>query len=313
MVPTRAYQTSAALSPLKNLVSPRRFRPPNWPTAKLGAYPGGDFCLSLSRDETIRVWDGGTGRHLQTLEANVKSVTMLTMSPDAAVLLSRGMDGRVHVLSTSTSGRVQTLNGHTKYATAAAVSMDGKLCVTGSNDRSVRLWDLSTGQCLRVFIGHSAAVDSVGISLDGPFCISGSENEGLRLWSTATGECFCALEARNQAGCVAFEPGGRLCVSGGHDGEVVRWDLSFVYDKLAAPAGSCEGPTKARQDREGAEDVERSGHTHAEKVQQNRKEERPNTKSPSSLIPPYCPECDAVLGLATTQPVTCPVCGWQSD
>ena len=59
--------------------------------------PGTTLLASCSDDKTLKVWDGATGKCVQTLTGHVKGVTAMTVDPSTGALLSVGKDKTLKV------------------------------------------------------------------------------------------------------------------------------------------------------------------------------------------------------------------------
>jgi WD40 repeat protein len=57
--------------------------------------PDGQRLASASRDNTVKVWDAGTGQETLTLKGHTSSVWGVAFSPDGRRLASAGQDGTV--------------------------------------------------------------------------------------------------------------------------------------------------------------------------------------------------------------------------
>jgi WD40 repeat protein len=82
---------------------------------------------SGSRDQTVRLWDTGTGAALSTLEGRSDIVKSVAFSPDGKVLASGSWDQTVRLWDTGTGAAISTLEGHSDIV------------------KSVTFWDNITG------------------------------------------------------------------------------------------------------------------------------------------------------------------------
>ncbi|CUA72694.1 putative WD repeat-containing protein K04G11,4 [Caenorhabditis elegans] [Rhizoctonia solani] len=107
--------------------------------------PGGDIIVSGSWGQTIRVWDGHTGKEI------IKPIPGHT-GPVRSVALFEFPNGT-------------------------------RIIASGSDDQTVRLWKAETGEPIgNPLKGHTDQVLSVGFSSNGEFVVSGSADGTIRLW-----------------------------------------------------------------------------------------------------------------------------------
>ncbi|KAB5589367.1 Lissencephaly-1 [Ceratobasidium theobromae] len=191
--------------------------------------PDGTRIVSGSSDNTIRVWDGQTGKMLlDPLQGHTRSVWSVAFSPDGTRIVSGSFDETIRVWDGQT-GKMMLgpLQGHTSWVNSVAFSSDGTRIVSGSSDNTLRVWDGQTGKMvLDPLQGHTGSVNSVAFSPDGTRIISGSSDETIRVWDGQTGKMVLdPLQGHtNSVNSVAFSSDGTRIVSGSDDKTIRVWD-----------------------------------------------------------------------------------------
>jgi len=109
--------------------------------------PDGQRLLSGADDNTLKVWDAGTGACLLTLSGHAREVSACAWSPDGQRVLSGSYDNTLKVWDAGTGACLLTLSGHAYWVSACAWSPDGQRLLSGGGDGTLKVWDASTGQC----------------------------------------------------------------------------------------------------------------------------------------------------------------------
>ncbi|MFL6209452.1 MAG: caspase family protein [Pyrinomonadaceae bacterium] len=191
------------------------------------------WFASGSRDNTVRLWETATGRELQSMDAQIGSITTLAFSPDSHVLASGGYSGAVKLWDVATGKELRRLEGHTEIVNAVAFNPLGQLA-SGSNDKTVKLWDVDTGKELRTLAGHAGEVQAVAFSPDGRFLASASTDKTIKIWDPNTGAEVRTLTGHTDGVyALSFSPDGQTLASGSYDKSVKIWDVTTGQETQA--------------------------------------------------------------------------------
>ncbi len=211
--------------------------------------PDGKRIVSGSWDQTVKVWDAGTGTEALSLKGH--TITSVAFSPDGKRIASGSWDKTVKVWDAATGTETLSLKRHTGWVTSVAFSSDGKRIVSGSGGldaqkkavQEVRVWDAGTGTETLSLKGHTSWVNSVAFSADGKRIVSGSRDNTVKVWDADTGTETLSLKGHTgPVTSVAFSPDGKRIVSGsgGFDdhgrispGEVKVWDAATGTEALS--------------------------------------------------------------------------------
>ena len=187
--------------------------------------PSGDFIVSASDDQTLKVWNAHTGEEQLILSGHTNAVTGCAISPSGDFIVSASDDRTLKVWGARTGEERRTLHGHTNAVTGCAISPSGDFIVSASDDRTLKVWDARTGEERRTLRGHRDGVRNCAISSSGDFIISASRDQTLKVWDVHTGEEQLTLSGHTDVvtGC-AISPAGDFIVSASDDHTLKVWN-----------------------------------------------------------------------------------------
>jgi WD40 repeat protein len=100
----------------------------------------GDQILSVSDDDTVRVWDWRAGRQLRLFDGHEGPITAAEFTPDDARVITTGTDRTARIWDIATGKLGPVLAGHRDEVLALAVSADGARIATGDVTGETLLW-----------------------------------------------------------------------------------------------------------------------------------------------------------------------------
>ncbi|MDQ1351481.1 MAG: hypothetical protein QG657_1784, partial [Acidobacteriota bacterium] len=187
--------------------------------------PDGKTILSASRDNTVKLWDAGSGKEIRSFNGHMDSVTGCAFSPDAKTILSASRDNTLKLWDAGSGKEIRSFNGHMDFVTGCALSPDGKTILSASNDNTLKLWDAGNGKEIWSFNGHMDSVTGCAFSPNGKAIVSASHDNTLKLWDAGNGRQIRSFNGHMDSvtGCV-FSPDGKTILSASNDNTLKLWD-----------------------------------------------------------------------------------------
>lgn len=199
----------------------------------------GRLLVSVSNDQTARVWDFATGETKSELRGHEHVVECAVFAP------------------ANSYAAIRELTGINSNGGAAGTRPEaGRYAATGSRDKTVKLWDTASGQCLRTFVGHDNWVRALIFHPSGKYLLSASDDKTVKVWDLATGRCTKTLDAHGHfVTCAAW---GRATVGGGGAEKDGKKDEPRRINVMAT--GCVDNTIKVGSRDSGRADRTRSGH-----------------------------------------------------
>lgn len=201
--------------------------------------PDNRWLASGSADNTIRLWDAGTGRELRALTGHKNWIKSLSVNHRGQVLASGSNDHTVKVWDVSSGREMFTLRGHSNSVDVLVFSPDDRWLISGSSDKTIRVWDAASGSEVHTLNAHGAAVTALSVSPDGKTLASAGADGVINLWDTATWTLSRTLNKQSQKiTALLFSPGTERLLSGSADGAMFVWDAAKGRELRSMKHGS---------------------------------------------------------------------------
>ena len=201
--------------------------------------PKQGILASASDDKTVKLWDLGTKKKINTL-GHTREVTSVAFSPSGKILASGSHDCTINLWEVTcnehtdrtTVRRIDSLTGHTSYIHSIAFSPSGKILASasGCSDACIKLWDVSDRQEIYTIGGDLYDCRSVAFSPNNKFIVFVGRDK-LKLVSLYSLQEVATLVGHtDDINSVTFSPCSQIIASGSEDGTVKLWDVNTLKE-----------------------------------------------------------------------------------
>lgn len=223
--------------------------------------PDGTHLLTGNAWGNVQVWDGKTGKLLQSNQAHAFTVSRFVFSGDGRLYASLSQDGTVQVWDSATDKPVGAALVHGDAVIRASFSPDNKRIATAAISGSARIWDVRSGLPVSDPLDHNGApVTLADYSPDGRFMMTfagaGTTSPAQRVWAAPpTGRVgrapewllqlatICAGRRLNEEGKLVsaadefdrFDELRRKIATLPSDDPYAEWARWFLSDSLTRP------------------------------------------------------------------------------
>ncbi|MGE3805749.1 MAG: hypothetical protein AB7K24_13815 [Gemmataceae bacterium] len=158
--------------------------------------PDDRHILTGAWGANMKIWDGKTGEHQQTLSVHLANFTSARWSPDGTQILacySSFGESIAYIWDVKSGKRVRTFQGHNNSITCVAWHPDAKQVATASDDHNILIWEAHSGKKLHLLKGHWDNVTDLDWSPDGKWLLTASLDGTARIWNAGSGQEVCRL------------------------------------------------------------------------------------------------------------------------
>lgn len=189
----------------------------------------GKIAVSGFMDRSLKVWDLGSGKVLQSLLGHKGTVSSLAMSANGMTALSGSKEGTLIHWDLNSGKARWTHIAHSGSINSIAVSRDGKIGISASGSEAIRHWDLDSGREIQAIELESLnTVRSLAISEDGKIALAASDYLNISLLDLDSGKVLRSFKEQSYStiGDIAMSRDGKTALSGAEDMQLKLWDIS---------------------------------------------------------------------------------------
>jgi len=189
----------------------------------------GQFALSGSWDNSLRLWDITAGTTARRFVGHTKEVLSVAFSVDNRQIVSGSRDRTIRLWNTLAKCKYVIDEGHqshnhwvscVKFSPNAA----NPVVVSAGWDKLIKVWDSTNWKLLKDLPGHNGYLNAVTISPDGSLCASGGRDGIAMLWDLNEGKQLYSLDAGDLINSLCFSP-NRYWLCAATKTAIKIWDL----------------------------------------------------------------------------------------
>jgi len=195
------------------------------PIGGLAISPNGEYIVSASWDQTIKIWRIQDGALMRTLIGHTQGLNTVCMTSDGKLIISGASDGTIKIWDFHTGQEIRTIDAYGfGYVLSIALFPDEKRLVSASDRGGVKIWDLQTGQELRSLEWYESKVRCFAISPDGRYIAFGSSDNVICIWDSVEEVPIYQIRNEYSINSLLFTADKRLVAA---TGDYIRvWDVS---------------------------------------------------------------------------------------
>lgn len=155
----------------------------------------GNYLVSGSDDETIKVWDIASGECLKTLIGHREPVCFVIISPNSNFIASGSYDNSIKIWDLHTGNCIRTIYNTARSINSVAYSPDSNYIAYGNWAGVIKLLNTITGKCSNTFPGNGFSIKLIIYSPNGEqIAYSGPQNNNILIVEPETGNKIHTLK-----------------------------------------------------------------------------------------------------------------------
>jgi WD40 repeat protein len=217
---------SVVSSQAVDLIKPTRWAAHRGAVTGLSHTDQGRAIVSAGADATVKIWNGGSGLLIRSIDLDDGPATALAVDEHRA--LTGHSNGLIALWDLERAEKIKTFQYHDTPITSLAFTRDTNVFAVGSG-AGVAMFDVRAPSAPTLLIEgpEVGAAQLIASARWRTLLVAGGQDRSIRLWRTETGSL--ARTYRDPSGMISaldIASGGQLVASAGMDGSVRLWSAS---------------------------------------------------------------------------------------
>jgi WD40 repeat protein len=186
--------------------------------------PDNKKVITVSDDQTARIWDANTGMLLSVLSSN-NAIDGAALSPEGSTIVTYGEVSQVKLWNLNKGTYIRQFGkGAIYWGKMAQFNPDGKKLLVVSGSR-VNIFDVESGTLLHELGLHSGFVNSAFFNSDGTRILTASNDGTAIIWNIMTGDSIHTLKGHTgEIEYAEFSKDDNKIVTASKDSTVKIWN-----------------------------------------------------------------------------------------
>ncbi len=183
------------------------------------------FIVTLCKDNSINLFDAGTGIRIGGFPASAEKITNVAFVPKTTKIIVGQRNGKIKMLDFS-DGKILPIKEFSNEVSTIEVSSDGKNYAVGLNNGITHLLDLNKNENSLEFQGKSSNVTAVVYAKSQKFVVTSNQKGEIHLWNASNGSQKAFFEFHKKSiTSISLSSSEEILAAASDDNFVSFWDL----------------------------------------------------------------------------------------
>ena len=190
---------------------------------------GKNKIVSISEDETFKVWNIHNFKLLKTININEGMILSEWTAEDGS-LITGVENGKILIWDMNNYSCIKELKGHNS-GVDYIIQLNDYRIVSGAQDMTLKIWDYFTGECLATLTGHSDTIETL-LQLKDTRVVSASWDKNFKIWDIHNYQCLMTINAHNDYILVIELLNNGKFASGAADNILKIWEPIYNNNQI---------------------------------------------------------------------------------